>query len=380
VPESGPPTRETPLTELHRAAGVPLVEVEGFTAPERFGDPAGEERFAREAVGVIDESRRGVLGIRGMRVAEFLQRLLSSDVKQLAGGRGQPSALLTGKGKLVAAFELFRDPAAGAEERFRLVFGEPLREEVLRAVEKYAVLEGLEVKDATPERGIISVQGPRAAAAIRALGIGLPAGPLEETASMVGGVRIACRKAGATPAGGFEVEPASPQLWEALLGVARTLGGGPVGHLAAERLRVEARVPRWGVDFDGQNFPNEAGWDAALSYTKGCYIGQEVIARMRTYGHLNRRLMAVELPPGAPAAAGTPLFSGGKEVGAVTSSAPCAGAVSPALSMLRTPATGPGARLSPGSPGAPPAAVVTGVPRLRAAIAAPPPGAAGAAR
>src|SRR5262245_30561969 len=111
---------------------------------------ADEERFCRETVGVIDERGRGVLGLRGKRATEFLQRLLSSDVKALDPGRGQPSSLLTGKGKLVAAFDLYLRPSTGeGQARYMLLFGEALRAEVERAFEKYGVLDDIEVEDLT---------------------------------------------------------------------------------------------------------------------------------------------------------------------------------------------------------------------------------------
>jgi folate-binding protein YgfZ len=364
------PPRETRLTPLHREAGAPLIEADGFLLPERFDDPAEEDRRLRETVGIIDETRRGTLFLQGKKVSEFLQRLVTSDVRALKPGHGQPSALLTGKGKLLAVFELYKHSFPGEDERYSLTFGEPLREETWRALEKYAVLEDIRLLDSA-EKSIISVQGPRAAEVFREdIDQGtLPVEAFREEEVFWSGMRLWFRRAGATPAGGFEIHNSHPQLWTALVREARALGGGPVGWQAAESQRIEARVPRWGVDFDGQNFPNEAGWDEAVSYTKGCYIGQEVLARMRTYGHVNRKLMALEFPDARPAPPGTKLFHSGKEAGSITSSTVSrASNRTVGLGFLRAGAWEPGTRISAGAAEAPPEVVVAGPPRLRGLV------------
>jgi folate-binding protein YgfZ len=111
------------------------------------------------------------------------------------------------------------------------------------------------------------------------------------------------------------------------------------------------------VDFDGGNFPNEAGWEAALSYQKGCYIGQEVIARMRTYGHANRKLMLLLFPDAREVERGTRLYREGREAGEVTSAAVSRrSGRTVALAYLRRGSWDADLHLSVGSPEAPPEA------------------------
>ncbi len=260
--------------------------------PEHYGDPAAEERFCRETVG-IQEKVQHYLTVKGAKVVDFLHRLLSSEVRTLFSFEAQLSCLLNGKGKLVSAFRLFRTD----DTTYVLCFGEPLRDEVVGAFTRYGVLDEISVEPKTVP--LIGAVGPSAK-------------PLFERTE-------------------FAEDPFQPPAdpiwrvgsgeWGRLVDESRALGGGPVGTLVADLLRIEAGVPRWGIDFDGSNFPNECGWEDALSYTKGCYIGQEVIARMRTYGHLNKKLFRFRLPGAVEAPPGTKLYLGGKEAGWITSSA-----------------------------------------------------------
>jgi len=147
-----------------------------------------------------------------------------------------------------------------------------------------------------------------------------------------GGGEVAVIRAGETPEGGFDLEVPAGSLepaWRALVEEARRRGGGAVGRRAAEILRIEAGVPRWGSEIDGTRFPTECGLEAAVSYEKGCFIGQEVIARIRTYGHLNRRLMAVRFRRAPEARPGEKLFRDGAEAGLVTSAASLRGTGAP---------------------------------------------------
>jgi len=323
-----PAAREGPLAPLHRRSGARFANHWNLSLVEHYGDPGEEYRAVREAVGIMDQTHRGLLRIRGRegsaaaRVGEFLQRILTSNVLRLEPGRGQLSCFLTPKGKLVAAFHLYRTET----EEFLLILGEPGREEAERSLRMYAGLEGIEVLGEDETRGILSVQGPAAAGLLdRALEISSPPAEAYLRARFPRKEGEICvRRAGVAPEGGFELEVPLPSLegvWEALARGARELGGGPVGHAAWEVLRIEAGIPRWGAELDGTRFPGECGLQEAIDYKKGCYIGQEVMARIRTYGHLNRKLLAVSFPGAAAIAPGVKLIHGGQEVGQVTSAA-----------------------------------------------------------
>ncbi|MBI4603789.1 MAG: aminomethyl transferase family protein [Planctomycetes bacterium] len=309
-----------PLDGAHRAEGASFVEDLGHELPASYGDPEREQLFARDAACVCDRSYRGVLDLSGKDLARVMNGIFSSAVLNLAPGEGQPSALLTAKGKVVAAFQLHMlAPAA-----LRLVFHEPLRPTVVQAIQRYAFLSDIAVTDRSGEVGVLSVEGPaagRCVALAAAEGGGeIPGRRLASREAVVAGVPATLVRAGESPEGGFELwapRGALEPVWRALVGGARSLGGGPAGHEAAEALRVEAGLARAGRDYDEESLPNDAGFEGALTYDK-CYVGQEVVARVRTYGQANRRLLGVRLPglevPPAPAV----LRVGGEEAGRAT--------------------------------------------------------------
>jgi len=152
-----------------------------FSFAEHFGDPAAEYRAVREASGILDRTDRGLLAIRGKGgapvppVADFLERLLSSRVRDLQVGRGQPSCLLTPKGKVTAAFLIFRTAPA----EYLLHFAEPRRAEAEAVLSKYALLEGLDLVPEDGVRKILSVQarGRRRSWSGRSGSPDLPASP-----------------------------------------------------------------------------------------------------------------------------------------------------------------------------------------------------------
>ncbi len=313
--------RESPLDAALRRRGGVLAPYEGFLLAGRFNDPAGEYYHATETVGVIDQTYRDLYSIRGHGAAGFLQRLVTSDVSALADGEGQPSCFLTPKGKLLAAFHLFRL----GEEEFLAFFAGPVPPNALRSLERYAFLEDIAIADEGNARRMITVQGPRAIVCLRHAHFEIRDPPARfwlRARVPFRGEEIFVREECRSVDGGLTLEiplPALEAAWEALVTSATDFSGGPVGWSTEEDLRIHAGIPRWGVDFDGSNFPNESGWDGAISYKKGCYIGQEVIARMRTYGHANRKLLHLHCPDRWIVDRDTKVYRGGKEVGRITS-------------------------------------------------------------
>ncbi len=272
-----------------------------------------------ESVGLVDQSYRGVLTLRGERVVDALHAVLSSDVKGLAVGQLQRSCLLTPKGRVVGAFELFHDEA----ECFSLLLAEPSREPFVVALSKYVLLSDVEVHDCSSDYATFAVQGPHPESVVARLGGDAAASVVapEFTAIDVGPTQCRLFRGGETPEGGYVLRApldAAEDVWSHLHEAVKAAGGSAVGFDAAEILRVEAGVARHGIDYDDTSFPTEFGWDDALTYDK-CYVGQEVVARMRTYGQVSRKLRGLIAPPDAPIAVGAPLCSDGADAGVVTS-------------------------------------------------------------
>ena len=332
-----------PLHDLHRAAGARFVTLGrwgGLEAvasyPDRRGEhsPEAEHRAVQESVGLVDQTYRGIVDVCGGKAPALLDRITSNHAGRLQpGSRGQAACILTAKGRLAGAFHIFRLD----EQSYRVVLFEPTRDAFIRELRKYAFLEDVEVADRTGDMVLLSLQGPRADDLLQALAG--PSGSLGEPAlsrvslEVHGHPVVAVRSASSeTRAGGLELwveEARVHDLWIIVVDALRHAGGRAVGWTALESLRIEAGFARYGMDYDEQSFPVEIGWDHALTYDK-CYVGQEIVARMRTYGQVNRKPFQVLLPPGGERlpddvaggvpAPGTPLLAGAEEAGQITSS------------------------------------------------------------
>jgi len=274
----------------------------------------------REAVGLVDHSSRGKILLRGAEVAEFLQGQLTNDIEALAPGRGCYAALLSHKGKMRADLRVLR----GAD--WVWLDSEPEALGVLtRTIETYSLGRDVGLEDLTRARSILSLIGP---AADRALEV---APPGDEHAFVEGNHGLYVR----TDLG-VDVLCAA----EDTAGVQAALGIEAVSEAAAECLRIESGRPRYGLDIGPETIPQEAGLNArAVSFDKGCYVGQETVARLYYKGKPNRHLRGLRLS--APVASGEPLLLGDREVGSVGSTcvSPVLGPI--ALALVRREA-GPG--------------------------------------
>ena len=256
-------------------------------------------------------------------LGDFLHGLFSSSVKSLEPGMGQPSCFLSARGRLIAGFRLH----ALEGGRHRMAFLEPVDDTVLKPLGKYCFLSDVAVEDMGPAVGTLSVEGPEAARVLRLAGIEAepPASSLASMGASLAGAPVTIIRAGETPRGGFDlwVDRASiERIREALVAAARLAGGGAADDDAADALRIEAGIAHRGKDYGTDDvFPAEVGWEHALAYDK-CYVGQEVVARMRTYGHANRRLKGLLFAPGEdPPRPGTPIRWSGEDVGKIGSTA-----------------------------------------------------------
>jgi tRNA-modifying protein YgfZ len=287
-------------------------------------------RQLREESGLLDRSARGKLIVSGGEAAEYLQGQLTNDVEALAPGEGLYAALLDRKGHLQADMRVLR---TSDEELWVDTEAEAL-EPARRHLEMYKIGRDAAVADVTAERAILSLIGPRS---VEIAGTAA----LPEHASEAARVaRVDCLAVG-TEAGIDLIAKAADAaaLREALLAA----GAAEIGAEAAEVARIEAGTPRFGAEMSAETMPAEAGIvERAVSFTKGCYIGQEPVARLHYKGRPNRHLRGLELS--APAEPGAALRLGEKEVGRIGSAcvSPARGPI--ALAIVRREA-GPDAEL-----------------------------------
>ncbi len=272
-------------------------------------------RQLREECGLLDRSERGKLLVSGPDGAEYLQGQLTNDVEALAVGDGQYAALLDRKGHMQADMRVLR-PAA--EEIWIDTEPEAIAA-ARRHLEMYSIGREVEVADVSGERAILSLIGPRSAEIAGTA-------PLPEyacEASSLAGVEVLA----AGTRWGIDLIVAAAEagrLRESLLAG----GAVEVSPEAVEILRIESGVPRFGAEMGTATMPAEAGIvEDAVSFTKGCYIGQETVARLHYKGRPNRHLRGLRLS--APAEPGAALLLGEKEVGRLGGAT-----VSPALGPL----------------------------------------------
>jgi tRNA-modifying protein YgfZ len=283
----------------------------------------------RESAGLVDRTGRGVLLLTGAEAAEYLQGQVTNEVGALAPGEGCYAALLTHKGKVVADMRILRGPD------WLLVDTEAHALPALRRnVEMYSIGRDVQLADQTGERAILSLIGPAARTALDA------EPPADEHAWVEGdhGLYVATDL-------GVDVICAA----DAADAAKEALGVDPVELDAAECVRVESGRPRHGLDFDAETIPQEAGLnDRAVSFTKGCYVGQETVARLHYKGKPNRHLRGLKLSE--PGHTGDPVTFGDREIGRLGSTAvsPVHGPI--ALALIRREAA-PGAEVTVGTSG-----------------------------
>lgn len=299
---------------VHEKSHARFGEVGGREVVAAHGAPEAEYAAAREAVALHDASYRECVRLTGEDRASFLHGMVTQDVKGLAPGATAYTTLVTQKGAMVADGRLLRredellldvEPGAGARVRGFL--------------EKYLISEDAELHDATAQLALLRLLGPHTPELLGRV-LGGPVAPLAPQASRP--ATLAGTPVLLLGAAGFGLPQvdllvargALEAVWTALT----QAGAKPLGFEALELLRVEAGVPRFGQDLVETTIPLEANLQHAISYNKGCYIGQEVIARATFRGHMNRTLSGFLLGA-TQAAPGAELMREGKKVGWLTS-------------------------------------------------------------
>jgi folate-binding protein YgfZ len=317
----------TPLAAMHLAAGAKMGVWLGCALPDDFGDAAAEYRYARESVALIDKNYRAYLSFTGPDRVRYLNAILTNNIKDLGAGHGNVSLLLNPQGHILAEIETYAFP-----DRLLCVSYAMIRERLVEWLDKYIIMDDVALTDETARYGTLALEGPKAAAIAQEL-TGVDVSKFDElsshdaAASSIPGRRIPCRLTKRSPGGipGAEFVAESeelPELWQILSDAARKHGGGPMGYTALSGMRLAQGVPWFGYDFGEKQIPHEAGLqDTHISYTKGCYTGQEIVERVRSRGQVNRQRVRLAFSGDLVPEAGTPLTLDGKEVGYVTRAA-----------------------------------------------------------
>ena len=334
------------LHEFHHGLHARFAELNGAEIVMDYGEAMAEYAAFCETAGVMDLSFRSRICLVGADRARFLHGQVTNDVKKLRAGEGCYAAVTTARGKMESDLNIF----ALADELL-LDFEPGLTGKISQRLEKFIVADDVQIVEAAPHYGLLSVQGPKAEAVIQALDlfVEIPAQPL-------GSVKISdvtlgeiylinharldiCRSRGDETQIKTQLEPphvvshnvgfdlfvpnnSLGAVADKLIAAAKQIGGRAAGWQAFETARIQAGIPRFGADMDETNIPLECGIESrAIVYNKGCYIGQEIINRIHSVGHVNKELRGLRLANDLATlpARGDKLFHAGKEVGYVTS-------------------------------------------------------------
>jgi len=300
---------ETALHAHLAARGAAHADDRGVSLPQRFGDPAAEYRTLRERAAVVDLGFRTLVVATGEDRVGFLQGMLTNDVAALQPGDGCPALLLTIQGRVVADVRV-----AATADALVLDVDARVRDAFVVELEKLVIADDVTLSPPPEPVTLVGVEGPGAAAV---LGPALATlAPGAHATVRVADARVRAVRASDVGGPGFVLHVpahAASRVWDALVAA----GAAPCGMEALEGRRVEVGVPRIGLDMDEQALALEVPVEAAISHTKGCYLGQEVVARGTARGHVNRRLVGFVLDGPVPPA-GTPLVRDGKETGRLT--------------------------------------------------------------
>ena len=296
---------KSPLFDEYAALEPALMDYHGWEIAARFSSVEEEYQALHSGAGLIDLSHRGRLAVRGEDTPRFLHGMVTNEVKDLAAGHGNYAFVLDPKGHILADARVLRLDAESY-----LIDCEPQLLEVIRKqLDDHIIADAVEMEDQSAQLACVAVEGPRAAEVIqRTLGVDVPPmGAFEHV--HFGDHQIRLVRGSASGADGYLIL-ASPEktaeFWRKALELAteaqraqRTLNETgelevrPVGFEALEIRRIEAGTPRYGVDMDAKTLPQETSQLHAISFTKGCYIGQETVERIHSRGHVNRQLVGL---------------------------------------------------------------------------------------
>jgi folate-binding protein YgfZ len=316
------------LLNHHKAAGAAIADFSGCLLPDFFSDWKDEWRVAREAVALFDTNWHAIARLTGPDRVRYLNAIVSNDVQSLGENQGTLALLLDPRGHILAELEIY-----ARQDDLLVLSHASVRDRTMATLDKYIIMDDVDLEDATDRLASVAVEGSRAGFVLsQATGLSLHGfSEFAGEKSEIGGIECYIVRRSHFGAPGFQVlAPAEhlDLLWQTLFGMVDAAHGTRIGMRALNALRLEAGIPWFPLDFDDSVIPHEAGLENThLSFTKGCYTGQEIVERVRSRGHVNRRRVRLTFSTSDSPPAGTKLTANGADVGHVTSSAfsPAAG-------------------------------------------------------
>jgi folate-binding protein YgfZ len=318
------------LQDKLTASGAALGTYRGAETPTSFGNPATEFRALLDGCGLYDMSWQAKLVLTGEDRVRWLNGMVTNNVRDLAVGHGVYNFLLTAQGRIVA------DLVSYNRGDYLLVTSDRAQMPAITEMfDRYIIMDDVELADVSDKLSAVGLAGPKAVEVLQKAGIEFPQLPKEgnygapaDTSKLEPGhvVDAKWRDIGISVArnthpnmDSYEIWFAaeqSPTVWDTLT----EAGATPVGSEALEWYRIVRGVPRYGLDLSQRDLPQETEQKHALNFTKGCYIGQEIVERIRARAILHRTFTGF-LVEGDPPLTGTKVQSDGKNIGEITSAA-----------------------------------------------------------
>ena len=356
---------KTPLTAWQQAHGAVLTNDRGIELPERFSDPREEYQAVREKAGLIDLSFRAQVRMTGEDRVTFLQGMVSNDVKALRPGDGCAATLLTEQGRIVADLRVY-----ALDTCFLLDVDARIKEKLIETLSRFIIADDVEMEDLSEVQTTLALPGPLSSQVLAAAGLPISLSTIfQHGEATVAGISVRLIRANDTGEDGYEILAPSAHaasVWQTLLRAGAPLGLRSVGLAALNTLRIEAGIPWYGIDMDEGRIVLEVGLAQAISFKKGCYLGQEVVERASARGHVNRKLIGLLVQGDTLPVSGDKLLHDAQEVGWVTSATVSPRLARPiALGYVRREYLAPGTQLRIDRHGTPVIAEVTTLPFSR---------------
>jgi aminomethyltransferase len=304
----------TPLYERLISAGAQIGEYCGVETALSFGDPKAEYQTLISGCGVYDLGWRAKIVLTGGDRLRWTNGMVTNNVRDLPEGRGNYNFMLNAQGRIQADLYVYNmgDHLMVDTEWWQ-------KAKILELFDKFIIMDDVEVADISGKLTAVAVQGPKALATLRAIGLTIvdDVEPFKVAQMVWDGVGISVTRMESKIVQTYEIWLASenaPKLWDALIGA----GAKPVGTDALEMFRVAAGMPRYGVDITEKHIPQETEQLHALHFAKGCYLGQEIVERVRSRGAVHRHFTGFKVNGPAPHN-GAEAQAEGKKVGEITS-------------------------------------------------------------
>ncbi len=303
------------LQEKLASAGARLGSYRGAETAASFGDTAGEFRALLDGAAVFDMGWQSKLVLSGEDRVRWLNGMVTNNIRDLALNRGNYSFVLNSQGRNLGDLVAYNrgDYVLVAADR-------ELAPKVKEIFDRYIIMDDVEVEDISDKLATIGVAGPKAATMLSGIGIDVASlAPGEVSDRVWNNLGLSIARSVLPLMDGYELWSTPESLehvWDALTAA----GAMPAGSEALELYRIARGIPRYGIDLRERDLPQETGQEHALNFAKGCYVGQEIVERIRSRGNVHRMLVGFEVE-GGPPAAGEKISAGEKNVGEITSAA-----------------------------------------------------------